>query len=398
MIRPIRILILEGSQNPPTFIINLIKGLLDNGCEVALFGKEANKKLSEIQSPRFSQIISRYKRFNFFRLALDFCGVILFNPKIFWDSRHLVTRTSNRSLNILRWFQMAKLVKFNPHIIHIQWVSTLSEFTTLLNHPTRFKVVVSLRGKQINVTPVISSQVATFYSQWLPKVTAIHAVSRAIYAKALKYGVLPERIHVIYSGVPENFLNAFHQEDVFSMTPLKILSVGRFHWQKGYAYALEAMKILKQKGIPFQYTIIAQGEIPEEILHQIQDDKLVGCVSIVNGIPYHQMVDEMKSHSVFLLPSVEEGIANVVLEAMAIGLPVVSTNCGGMQEVVIPGETGLLVARRDGDSIANALLTYYNMSEPAVQDLRVNAWKRVKADFFQPRQIQKFIQLFQSLS
>lgn len=394
----LRVVILEGSQNPPTFIINLINGLLSNGCEVALFGNEANKKLSTIQSPHFSQIVSRYKRFNFFRLAFDFCGIILLKPKIFWNSRHLVTRSGNRSLNILRWFQMAKLVKFNPDIIHIQWVSTLSEFTTLLNHPSRFKIVVSLRGKQINVTPVISSEVAAFYLQWLPKVAAIHAVSHAISGKALKYGVLPERAHVIYSGVPENFLNAFRIEDVFSKAPLKILSVGRFHWQKGYGYAMEAMKILKQMEIPFHYTIIAQGEIPEEILHQIQDDKLTGYVNIVNGIPYHKMVEEMKSHSVFLLPSLEEGIANVVLEAMAIGLPVVSTRCGGMQEVVIPGQTGLLAARRDADSIADALITYYRMSEPAVQQLRINAWKKVKADFFQSQQIQKFIQLYQSLS
>ena len=363
-----------------------------------MFGNESAKKLSGVQSPYFSQIISRYKKANFFKLALDFCFVVALHPKIFLESLNLVTQSENKSLNILRWFQLAKILKFKPDIIHIQWVSTLSEFTKLLNYPSRFSIVVSLRGKQINVTPVVSQHVATYYKEWLPKVAAVHAVSHAISGKAMKYGVLPDRTHVIYSGVPESFLNAFRMEEIFSRSPLKILSVGRFHWQKGYGFALDALKILRQKHVVFHYTIIAQGEIPEEILYQLHSDKLVDCVSIVKGIPYNKMIEEMKGHSVFLLPSLEEGIANVVLEAMAIGLPVVSTDCGGMQEVVIPGETGLLVARRDAEALAEALIAYCNMSEQEVAQLRINAWKKVSADFAQPQQIQKILQLYRSLS
>jgi glycosyltransferase involved in cell wall biosynthesis len=365
---------------------------------VGLYGQEARKKSQEIRPGNFSRIISRYSNSNFLRLALDFCINLLLNPRLLSDSLSLLTRSGNRKVDILRLFQVAKIVKFNPDIIHIQWALHLQEVTRLLLHPTRFKIVVSLRGKQINVTPVINKEVATFYEHWFTKVAAVHAVSQAIAAKTLQYGVVPERIHVIYSGVPEIFLQAFRKDDVFARAPLKILSVGRFHWVKGYGYAIDAMKILKSMNVSFHYTIIAQGEIPDEIIHQIHTYKLKDYVSIVKGIPYSKMIGEMKSHSVFLLPSLEEGIANVVLEAMAIGLPVLSTNCGGMQEVVMPGETGLLVSRRDAMSIANAIIVFQQMSDQDVHHLRKNAWEKVKADFSQPQQIQKFIELYQSLS
>ena len=63
----------------------------------------------------------------------------------------------------------------------------------------------------------------------------------------------------------------------------------------------------------------------------------------------------MKEADALLLPSVEEGIANVVLEAMAIGLPVVSSNCGGMSEVIVDGDNGLLVATRDPAHLADCI-------------------------------------------
>ena len=64
----------------------------------------------------------------------------------------------------------------------------------------------------------------------------------------------------------------------------------------------------------------------------------------------------MRSFDVLLLPSLNEGIANVVLEAMAIGVPVISTDCGGMSEVVILDTTGWLLPVRDSKAIAKGLI------------------------------------------
>jgi glycosyltransferase involved in cell wall biosynthesis len=396
--RQLRILIVEGSQSPPTFIVNLINGLVEQECEVGLLGKESSKDSISIQSPRFSQVVSRYSRFNFFRLLIDFCWIICINPRIFSECRSLSEKSGNKKVDTLRMMQLAKVLKFNPSIIHIQWASHLEEFTGLLNQPSRFKIIISLRGKLINVTPVVDEKTATFYRKCFPKVTAFHGVSKAIAQEASLYGAATEKISVIYSPIPEVFTQAYQNEYMADRTILHILSVGRFHWKKGYGYALDAMKILRERGVHFHYTIIAQGPVPNEIIHSLYTQKLTSYVTIINGVSYGAMIEEMKKYSVFLLSSLEEGIANVVLEAMAVGLPVISTNCGGMSEVVISNETGILVKRRDSESIANGLMAFQQLSESEVKRFRVNAWNYVKNNFSQPQQIAKFIQLYQSLS
>ena len=75
-------------------------------------------------------------------------------------------------------------------------------------------------------------------------------------------------------------------------------------------------------------------------------------VNIMNELPQDELFEIMRSFDVLLLPSLNEGIANVVLEDMAIGIPVISSDCGGMPEVVIPNTTGWLVPVRDSKAIA----------------------------------------------
>lgn len=103
---------------------------------------------------------------------------------------------------------------------------------------------------------------------------------------------------------------------------------------------------MHEKGIPLQYTIIANGEA-EAIKFQIKDQGLSDIVHILPGLPQENVFEHMAAADILLLPSLEEGIANVALEAMAIGLPVVSSDCGGMPEVIKDGETGFLYHRWD---------------------------------------------------
>ncbi|MCB9276519.1 MAG: glycosyltransferase [Lewinellaceae bacterium] len=109
-----------------------------------------------------------------------------------------------------------------------------------------------------------------------------------------------------------------------------------FSLEKGYHYALDALRFLLHKGYNIHYTIIAGG-LSEEIHYQIKYLQLEDYTSIIPGLPQTEVFKKMAEADIFLLPSVEEGIANVVLEAMVIGLPVVSSDCGGMAEVVEDG-------------------------------------------------------------
>jgi colanic acid/amylovoran biosynthesis glycosyltransferase len=123
---------------------------------------------------------------------------------------------------------------------------------------------------------------------------------------------------------------------------------------------------------------VLQDGPTEEILFQIEDRGLKDHVKILNGVSHAKIVQFMKQNNVLLLPSLEEGIANVVLEAMAMGLPVITTDCGGMREIVIESETGWMVPIRNPSAMANALEKFTQLSSIEVGSVRRKAHELVK--------------------
>ena len=109
----------------------------------------------------------------------------------------------------------------------------------------------------------------------------------------------------------------------------------------------------------------------EALIFQRSQLLLEDSVSFVGTLPFLSVLDEIRSADVLLLPSLEEGIANVVLEAMALGTLVVSTDCGGMSEVVIDKETGFLVPTRGVKDIANTIkiISCPNIAEVIIFEL-----------------------------
>jgi colanic acid/amylovoran biosynthesis glycosyltransferase len=194
--------------------------------------------------------------------------------------------------------------------------------------------------------------------------------------------------------IDQSFFEAFDREVNPNRTPMAIISVGRFHWQKGYAYALRAVHQLKQNNIDFRYTVVAGEEIPEEILFLVHQLDLAEHVTFIDKVPHHRIPQEMKRYSILLLPSLVEGIANVVLEAMAVGLPVISTRCGGMEEVVFDQETGWLVPIANPTAIADAIVDFSKTSDEKLKTIRVNAFNRVRQDYQKEIQVQKMLTLY----
>ena len=123
------------------------------------------------------------------------------------------------------------------------------------------------------------------------------------------------------------------------------------------------ISILNNKGVPFHYTIIASGKDNENIHYQIHDLGLDEYINFINGLSHGDVIEKLSESDLFLLPSVGEGISNAVLEAMALGLPVISTDCGGMSEVIIDNKTGFLVPTRDPEAMARTIIKFCSLDE-----------------------------------
>ncbi len=174
----------------------------------------------------------------------------------------------------------------------------------------------------------------------------------------------PEKIHRMYHGIdlePFNQMLVAASNDQPVDLPL-ILSVGRLREKKGFSTLIAACKELSDLGQPFECIIAGYG--PEQDMLQLQIDtlSLQQQVKLVGKRSHPEIIQLYSRAQVFALPcrvasdGDRDGIPNVLLEAMAMGLPVVSTIVSGIPEVITHGENGLLLEPDDVTGLAAALL------------------------------------------
>src|SRR6266436_6648369 len=161
-----------------------------------------------------------------------------------------------------------------------------------------------------------------------------------------------DRIHRIYNGLN---LAEFGRA-TFSSDPPSIVAIGRLIAKKGFANLIRACALLVERGRSFRCEIFGEGPLENQLRVQIEQLGLQEFVRLAGPKPQHDLRARLADASVFVLPSVPEpegGVDNlptVIMEAMATGLPVISTGVGGIPEMVVDNETGFLV--QPGDAVA----------------------------------------------
>jgi colanic acid/amylovoran biosynthesis glycosyltransferase len=386
-----KIAIFSGAIPSTTFIEHLIDGVSKQH-QVLLFGVIE----TPTQYPSKNIKIYRTPYSHLANLGLSFyrTGLLLFKrPKALFVLLKEVKRYQKLYERWIWYSKFLPIVLYKPDVFHMQWARDL-EFYTFLKTEFHMSLIVSLRGAHINYTPIVNPYVAAIYKNTFPKIDAFHAVSKAIGLEAQKYGAPSEKISVIHSPIPKLFFNAFNTVRKGNPKHLKLMSVGRFHWKKGFTYALDAISGLLKRGYDIHYTIIGPSFFTEELVFKIHQLQLTNHIVLKKAMTQDALIEEMKTHDMLLLPSVEEGIANVVLEAMAMGIPVISTDCGGMSEVVIPDETGWLVPVRDADAFANAIVDVSQTSDIELQRITQNAHDYVKKHFKAEDSIEQFLEMY----
>jgi len=187
--------------------------------------------------------------------------------------------------------------------------------------------------------------------------TARVIVTVSDYAKKFLQERFPERaarIRRIYNGLN---LAEFGRTNFSSIPPL-IVAVGRLIAKKGFADLIRACGLLAESGKSFQCEIIGEGQLENELRAQIDQLNLQDRVALSGAKPQREVRQRLAAASVFVLPSVidahggMDNLPTVIMEAMATGLPVISTDIGGIPEMVVQNETGFLM--RPGDAVALA--------------------------------------------
>ncbi len=179
--------------------------------------------------------------------------------------------------------------------------------------------------------------------------------------------------------------------------PLTIINTGSISLRKGSPYLLEAFRLIR-RSVPDARLLLTQdiaGSM-KDILPQFSDLPIEWSTPL----PHAQLAARLRSADVFVLPSLEEGLARTSLEAMACGLPVVVTAHTGSNDMVKPGVTGEVVPIRDPKAIADAVLSWWERirtgerHEPAFQRDQLS-YERFEAEFLAQLAERGFISLRQ---
>jgi len=241
-------------------------------------------------------------------------------------------------------------------------------------------------------------------STWMEKIgiegaDRVVAVSRMMKKDILKYfQVDPERVVVIHNGID---LHTWNRKPLspelrarYGIADEYVLFVGRPTAQKGMEYLIDAAD-----EIPVQRVMEAEGADTKEYEDRMRE-KVEGKKNIVwihENLGDEKNVELYSSAGVFICPSVYEPFGIINLEAMACETPVVASAVGGIKEVVIPGETGILVEAGQPEQIARAVSQLLRDKDKARMMGR-NGRKRVEAYFSWESIAQKTKELYESIT
>ena len=346
-----------------TFIVSKFLGLLDRGWDVHVICNRSELTQWEL----FSQL----------------------QPRSELQSR--VHATPDRDA-VLKTLMVLK-----PDIIHFEHgFSALGRM--YLKEVLGCKVVVSFRGSDLKVYRL---EDPNCYKEVWDGADALHLCGQHLWEYAQRRGCPSDKFHVVIPGgidaVFFDHMERRHPDMVGILErPIRILSVGRLHWVKGYEYALEAVKLLVNQGIQCEYRIIGDGDHQPAVIFTILDLKLDNVVHMLGGRPSSEVKGNMYWADVFLHAAVSEGFCIAVLEAQAMALPIVCTDAGGLPEGVVDMETGFIVPRRDPQALAEKLLMLSKRAELR-QRMGETGRRWVETNFRMEDEISRFERLYRQV-
>lgn len=373
MSKPLHIVIFDGSLATTTFISRLAHGLAsDHTVSFIGFGGKPKTRSSGIA---YYDIGTSEKPITLFLLSLQYAFQLVFKKgNIGMLFKTLARIVTNQKDALKQQNLNSVLAMLQPDMFHVQWPSLLPWCEAVIEN-NAIKVVLSQRGYQHNVRPFVANENMTYLKNVYPKIDGFHSVSNAMTQVGDAIYNAPHKIdRVVYSGFDFTLLP--FQKTYKKNSTLQMLSVGRPHWVKGYPYALQACKLLKEHGVPFKYTIIGASQ-NEELRYLVSAYGLDEYVVLTQRIPQKDVYEQMQSSDVLLLPSLKEGLPNVVVESMALGLPVIATDCGGVSEL-LNDFTGWTIPTRDPEALAAAVQEFTKTTDAHIMEQRINARQKVE--------------------
>ncbi len=352
-----------------TFILNQITGMIDRGHEVDIYA--ARRYQTEKCHPQIASyaLLDKTRFFstrphNYVKRLIVAFKLIL--ERGVWRRPGLILRVmigcdgGRTGLNMHLLYRVLTVADRQPYdVIHCQF-GTQGPIALQLKElgVTNGRIVTSFRG--YDATKVLLEK-PFYYDALFRHGSLFLPVSKSLADRLLSAGCPAERVQVLHSGIDcSRFTFSERSKSPDAVT--RVVGIGRLVGKKGWLDALQAVANACEAGRSVHFTLVGDGELREQIEAAIDRYQLRDRVSLLGWCDHDEVTQLLRQSHLLIAPSVttadgdQEGIPNVLKEAMATGLPVLSTWHSGIPELVEDGVSGYLVPEADVEQLSERLI------------------------------------------
>lgn len=385
-----------------TFILNQITGLLDSKHDVEIFARKnphEEKTHSDVEKYRLME------RVHYFNIPENRIIGILKAIYLIILNFHKCPMKMSICINIFRYRQLKLLYalmlfldkKFD--IIHCHFGNNGILGTYLKEIGIQGKYITSFHG--YDMSAFIHMGRNNIYKNLFLRCDLCMPVSNYWKKKLVELGCKEDKIMVHRMGINlEKF--KFFEKRIQPDETMKIVTIGRLVEKKGYEYTIKAIAEVAKKHKNIEYLIVGDGPLRNELEFLVSGLEIKNYVKFLGEVDQDEVLKVCKGSHIFVLPSVtardgeQEGIPVVLMEAQAVGLPVISTYHSGIPEVVVDGKSGFLVREKDVDALAERI--EYLIEHPEIWLQMGEAGRKLVEEKYDIRKLnQKLIGVYQSL-
>ncbi len=352
-----------------TFILNQITGLIDRGHDVDIFATRASKQ------PTRHEDVDRYglmKR-TFYRPRVPRHAASRSLKALWLAARHGMQNPTamRRALgrrSYDRWMKSWELIyevapfcgRSGHDVVHCHFgPNGLRGHVLRQLGAVRGKLVTTFYGDDIEAPRKLRGQ--RLYDPLFEACDLVLALSRVMQSKLIELGCDPNKIEIHPLGV-DTARFAFTPRDAPLDGKVRVITIARHTEKKGLEYAIRAVARIAPKAPALRYCIVGDGPLRPNLEQLIDELNMRGTIELAGWRRHDDVVAKLRDAHLLVLPSVtaadgdQEGTPTALMEASAMGLPVLSTLHSGIPEVVVDGDSGYLVPERDVDALAQRLL------------------------------------------
>lgn len=223
------------------------------------------------------------------------------------------------------------------------------------------------------------------------KAARIIVPSRYLKNIVLRWGVNDDKIKIVYNSfeAPKSFVSKEEARKNLNLSGAVLVSAGRLVPWKGFGALIEIMPDLAKEIRDLRLCIIGSGPESQNLKSQISNLKIDESVFLIGQVSHEKALNYLAAGDVFLLNTGYEGFSHLLLEAMAVGIPIITTSVGGNVELIESGKNGLLAEYNNKNEIKKAILELFG--NQGLKDNMVSSGKEKIKEFGKEKMLEETI-------